>query len=58
MYLIRIIIKVRLMTMQSLTIELPSIISLSACVCLVVEATQSAIVLPVVRVQANIQLST
>lgn len=41
-----------------LTAELLPVVSLSASVGLVVESTQSSIVLPVVSVQANIQLSS
>lgn len=40
-----------------LTVELLSVISLGACVGLAVKATESTVVLPVVCVQADVQLS-
>lgn len=42
----------------SLTIKLLSVIPFGACVCLVVKPAQSAVILPVVCVQADIQFSS
>lgn len=41
-----------------LTIELLPVVSLSSCVGLVVQSTQGTIILPVVSVETNVQLSS